>query len=226
MATTTDSCDPELVATIQDVTEGDILVVNDDHRTWEVTDVVERPIDDPTDDRQHKIVLRLTSGQSVFGLELTDYGDCHEATLHVLETSDWTEGNHTEAVHSVEVLTQQVPWVVVSRTEGQVYHFPDPEAAAYGEAAPACGAGNGDSEFRIARITAVVPMYGGCKECLREARPVTLETVRCPSCERPLCTGILRGGGVDAVEGLAITCPDQTCGFEGVVDASLVSGFA
>ncbi|MFC6976589.1 hypothetical protein ACFQL1_20870 [Halomicroarcula sp. GCM10025709] len=126
----------------------------------------------------------------------------------------------------VEVLTQQVPWVVVSRSEGQAYHFPDPQATAYGEAAPACGAGNEDSEFRIVRITAVVPMYGGCKECLREDRPVTLEAVRCPDCERPICTGILRGQRVGAVEGLAITCPAQTCGFEGVVDAYVSTGFA
>ncbi|WP_284011340.1 hypothetical protein [Haloarcula pelagica] len=68
--------------------------------------------------------------------------------------TDWTE-----AVHSVEVLIRQVPWVVVSRIEGQAYHFPAPGATAHGEAVPTRGAENNDTKFRIVRITAVVPMY-------------------------------------------------------------------
>jgi hypothetical protein len=42
---------PALVETIQAIEAGDVLVVNDDTRTWDVTDVVVRDIEDPTDDR-------------------------------------------------------------------------------------------------------------------------------------------------------------------------------
>jgi len=68
-----------------------VLVVNGDTRTWGVTDVVERAIDDPTDARESKRVLRLNSKSSVFGLELVSYGDHHETSLHALESPDWTE---------------------------------------------------------------------------------------------------------------------------------------
>jgi len=49
--------DPALVETVQAIEEGDVLVVNGDTRTWDVTDVVERAIDDPTDAHESKRVL-------------------------------------------------------------------------------------------------------------------------------------------------------------------------
>ncbi|WP_324666084.1 hypothetical protein [Haloarcula sediminis] len=93
--------DGELVQTIEAVEEGDFLVLNGDSRTWEVTDVVDRPIEEPADDRQSKRVLRLASRYATFGLELVEYLDCHEATIHVLETNDRYEADQTYAVDAV-----------------------------------------------------------------------------------------------------------------------------
>ena len=107
--------DEEIVSTIEAIEEGDLLVINDDARTWDVTDVVDRPIEDPADERVHKRVCRLNSRTAVSGLELEEYPDCHEATLHVLETSDWAERDRTYSVETVEVLDQEVPWVGVIR---------------------------------------------------------------------------------------------------------------
>ena len=69
------STDSALVEILQSVEVGDVLVVNGDTRTWDVTDAVERAIDDPTDARESKRVLRLNSRSSVFGLELVSYED-------------------------------------------------------------------------------------------------------------------------------------------------------
>ena len=134
--------DPALVETIQAIEEGDVLVVNGDTRTWDVTDVVERAIDNPTDARESKRVLRLNSRSSVFGLELVSYGKHYETSLHALEPPDWTEDGRVLDVDDTEILNQRVPWVVVSGGKAEKYHFPDPQAAAHGEAEPACGAGN------------------------------------------------------------------------------------
>jgi len=98
--------DGELVRTIEAVEEGDFLVLNDDSRTWEVTDVVDQHIEDPTDDCRSKRVLRLASRYATFGLELVEYPDCHEANLHVLKTNDRLEANRTYAVDDVQVLDQ------------------------------------------------------------------------------------------------------------------------
>lgn len=216
--------DPALVETIQGIEEGDVLVVNGDSRTWDVTDVVERSIDDPTDARESKRVLRLTCRSAVFGLELVEYPDRHEASLHVLETPQWTEEGQVFDVDDVEVLTQQVPWVVVSGGTATKYHFPDPQAAAYGEAKPACGAGNQGSTYRITRCSAVVPAYAGCKDCLRNAKPVRLQPVTCPDCSKHICQGVLQQVEPAAIDGLSITCP--RCGFDGVVDVEAGGGLA
>ncbi|NLV08307.1 hypothetical protein GOC83_19505 [Haloarcula rubripromontorii] len=224
----TDSVDagvgPALVETIQDIEAGDLLVVNGDTRTWDVTDVVERAIEDPTDDRESKRVLRLNSRSAVFGLELVRYPDHHEVSLYALESPDWTEDGRVFDVDDVEVLDQRVPWVVVSGGKAEKYHFPDPQAAAYGEAAPACGAGNQGSTYRITRCNAVVPAYSGCKDCLRHAKPVTLQAVRCPDCRKHICQGVLQRVEAAAIDGLSITCPQ--CGFDSVVDAELAGEFA
>ncbi|GCF16073.1 hypothetical protein Harman_40080 [Haloarcula mannanilytica] len=209
---------PALVETIQAIEEGDVLVVNGDTRTWDVTDVVERSIEDPTDDRESKRVLRLNARSAVFGLELVSYPDHHEASLHALESPDWTEDGRVFDVDDVEVLTQRVPWVVVSGGPAAKYHFPDPQAAAYGEAAPACGAGNQGSTYRITRCNAVVPAYSGCKDCLRHAKPVGLQPVQCPDCGKHICQGILQGEQVAAVDGFSITCPQ--CEFDGTVEVA------
>lgn len=210
--------DPAMVETLQAIETGDVLVVNGDTRTWEVTDVVERAIDDPTDARESKRVLRLCTKSAVFGLELVSYPDRYEASLHVLESPDWTEDGQVFDVDEIEVLTQRVPWVVVSGGPADKYHFPDPQAAAYGEAAPACGAGNQGSTYRITRCNAVVPAYSGCKDCLRHAKPVALQPVQCPDCAKVICQGVLQRVEPAAIDGLSITCP--RCGFEGTVEVS------
>lgn len=209
----------ELFATIEAVDEGNLLVINDGTRTWEVTDVVDRSVEDPADERCHKRVCRLTSESAVFGLKLVEYSDCHEATLHVLETNHWAEENQTYAVDDVEILDQQVPWVVVGT--GSTYHFPDPHAAAYGEAAPACDAGNGDTDYRITRISTVFPAYGGCKDCVRHAKPVELQPVHCPTCHKAIGHRLFQEVGRAAIDGLSITCPRDRCNFDGVVDLAL-----
>jgi len=207
--------DPAMVETLQAIETGDVLVVNGDTRTWEVTDVVERAIDDPTDARESKRVLRLCSKSAVFGLELVSYPEHYEASLHVLESPDWTEDGQVFDVDKIDVLTQRVPWVVVSGGPADKYHFPDPQAAAYGEAAPACGAGNQGSTYRITRCNAVVPAYSGWKDCLRHEKPVEVNPVGCPDCGKQFCHGILQGEQVAAVDGFSVTCP--VCGFNGVV---------
>lgn len=214
--------DSSLVATIEAVEEGDLLVVNGDARTWDVTDVVDRRIEEPDDERLSKRVLRLSSDTATFGLELVEYPGCHEATLHVLETDDWVEAEQTYDVQDVEILDQQVPWVVVTGSAANTYHIPDAHAAAYGEARPACGAGTDDSDYRITRLSAVYPAYSGCKSCLRYAKPTTLESVECPDCEKVVCRGVLQDVTIVAVDGLAITC--ERCGFDSVADVTLGSG--
>lgn len=211
--------DGELVQTIEAVDEGDFLVLNGDSRTWEVTDVVDRPIEEPADDRLSKRVLRLASQYATFGLELVEYPDCHEATLHVLESNDWAEADQTYAVDDVQVLDQQVPWVVVGNAS--TYHFPDPHAAAYGEAAPACRVGDADDSFRITRISTVYPAYSGCRDCLRHAKPVELQPVHCPKCNKAICHGLFQEVEFAAVDGLSITCPRERCDFDGVVDINI-----
>ncbi|MBX0287913.1 hypothetical protein EGH22_16385 [Halomicroarcula sp. F28] len=84
---------PYLAAVLEAVDEGDFLVLNGDFRTLEVTDVVDRPIEDPADERQSKRVLRLASRYATFGLVLVEYPDCYEATLHILETNDRLEAD-------------------------------------------------------------------------------------------------------------------------------------
>jgi len=54
-ATVDAGVDPSLVDTIQHIEEGDV-VVNDDSRTWDVTDIVDRAIYDPIDARESKRV--------------------------------------------------------------------------------------------------------------------------------------------------------------------------
>jgi hypothetical protein len=76
---------------------------------WQVTDVIERAIDGPTDARESKRVLRLCTKSAVFGLELVSYPEHHEASLYVLESPDWTEDGQVFDVDEVEVLTQRVP---------------------------------------------------------------------------------------------------------------------
>jgi len=211
--------DGEIVQTIEAVEEGDFLVLNVDSRTWEVTDVVDRPIEDPAYDRQSKRVLRLASRYATFGLELVEYPDCHEATIHVLETNDCFEGDQTYPVDTVQVLDQQVPWVVVGN--GSTYHFPDPQAAAYGEAEPACGVGDEDDSFRITRINTVYPAYSGCRDCLRHAKPIEIPRVHCPKCNKAICHGMFQEVELAAVDGLSITCPRERCDFDGVVELDL-----
>ncbi|EMA14879.1 hypothetical protein C435_15302 [Haloarcula marismortui ATCC 33799] len=154
----------------------------------------------------------------MFGLELVAYPDRYTASLHVLATGDWTEEGQVFDVHDVEILTQQVPWVVVTGGADR-YHFPDPQAAAFGEARPACGGGNHGATYRVVRSSTVIPTYSGCKDCLRHEKPVSLESVTCPSCSKAICHGTVQGGAVGAVDGLSITCP--RCGFDGVADVVL-----
>lgn len=109
--------DDELVHTIE---EDDILVVNGNSQTWDVTDVVKRSIDDPADERLHKRVCRLHSQEAVFGLLLVEYPDCHEATLHVLETNEWTEQDQTYPVQDANPLSGRITTLVrlLSSTDG------------------------------------------------------------------------------------------------------------
>jgi len=209
---------PAQVETIEDLVEDDILVVNGDTRTWEVTDVVDRSIDTADDAREHKRVCRLACEGATLGLELVRYPDHHEAQLHVLETNEWTERDRTVPLASIKVLDRTIPWVVVS-SGSQVYHFPEPEAAGFGEAAPACGGGTSPAEYRLTRINTVYPAYDACKNCVRHAKPVRLTPVTCPDCEKFICEGVFQRLAAGAVEGLVIACP--RCGFDGVASVAI-----
>lgn len=146
--TESDDCvDPELVDTITAITEGDLLLVNDDTRTWEVTAVSEQSLEDVTDSRQSTRVCRLSTRKAVFAIELVEFADHHEATLQPVETTRWAEANSTYDVTNVEILDQQVPWVVVTSGAGK-YHFPDhrqlhsarqPQSVAAGTRMPSIG---------------------------------------------------------------------------------------
>ncbi|EMA09749.1 hypothetical protein G9463_10120 [Haloarcula sp. JP-Z28] len=222
-ATVDAGVEPSLVDTIKNIEEGDLLVVNGTSRTWDVTDVANRTIEGPNDARESKRVCRLSCGESVLGLELVAYPDHYTASLHAPAVEDWTEESQSFDVHDVTILSQDIPWVVVTGGADK-YHFPDPQAAAFGEARPACGGGNQSATYRIVRSNTVRPTYAGCKDCLRREKPVALDHVTCPSCSRSICHGILRGSAVGAVDGLSITCPH--CDFDGVINVDVASGFA
>lgn len=215
----------ELASVIEEVGCEDLVLVNGTSRTWEVTDVVAHDLtDDPSDDRTAKRTLRLehtqSAGTRVFGLVFEAYADGYEARLHVLDTPHSYEEDAVYAVDSVERLETVVPWVVL-RGSADTYHFPDPVAAARGEAAPACGGPQGtdpeDVEHRFARIEAVYPAKRVCRNCAHRHQPRNVSKVSCPECGRVIGTGVLHGRGVDAVSGLAIECPSRSCDYEGVV---------
>lgn len=213
-------CD-DLAATIENVEQHDLLVVNNDRRTWTVTTVVEETFD-AADARDRKRVLRLETTEAECGLILRAYPDRYEAELRVLETDQWLEREiEAFAVTSVRVLDTKPDWVVVGRHESDRYHRADPTAMLDGRVEPLCANGaayrNGSgSRFTLERIHDVFPRLLPCKTCFRHNEPERLGDVRCPECDTKIIDGFLIGTHHDLVRGLDVECP-QSCGFEGVV---------
>jgi hypothetical protein len=224
---------PALAETLTTLTADDLVVINGDRRTWAVQEVVEQDLQHTPDARQHKHAVRVrTSGPgdaTACGLLLETYPDRQEAGVHVLEAANWYEAGKRYALNSLEQLVTQVPWVVCRATgSSDVYHFPEPMAAARGEARPACGGCNGatDIEYRIVRVNAVYPAKRACMDCARRHRPRELEPVSCPDCGRAIGAGLLQGPRVDAVAGVTVRCPGQECSFAGEVSLSAGEGAA
>ncbi|WP_276259912.1 hypothetical protein [Haloglomus litoreum] len=222
---------PALAETLTGLTADDLVVINGDRRTWAVQEVVEQDLQHTPDARQHKHAVRVrTSGQgdaTACGLLLETYADRQEAGVHVLEAANWYEADRRYALESLEELVTQVPWVVCRTTgSSDVYHFPEPVAAARGEAQPACGGCNGttDVEYRIVRVNAVYPAKRACMDCARRHRPRELEPVSCPDCGRAIGVGLLQGPRVDAVSGVTVQCSAEDCSFAGEVSLDVAGG--
>lgn len=220
MNTTEQAPEPSpLVETITAIEEGDLVVINDFARTWEVTDVVDRELaDDPADARRSKRAVRLVaetgSIRSVFALTLEAYPDRYETALHVLATPYWYEEDREFAVEAVEILETDFSWVVADCSNGSaVFHVPDPVAAAVGEAAPICAPdGVDETDYRFVRRHAVRPARRACKDCARGHQPVAAD-LACPECDHRLGRSVVQGVARTAVQEIVITCP--ACGFTG-----------
>jgi len=217
-----------VVNTIEALEEEDLVVVNDDTRTWEVTDIVDREFGSD-DDRVSKRAVRMRNptghGEepNVFALILEEYPNGYEAGFHVLSSTNWYEEDRIYRVESVTVLETLIPWVVVRLGAAtDTYHFPDPWFAARGEAAPACGGQPGEDvaevDHRLVRVNVVYPAKRACMDCARRHRPREVPKLNCPECGHGIGLGLLHGKSVTAVEGVAIECPGRDCDFEGVVD--------
>ncbi|GAB3678956.1 hypothetical protein [Halopiger thermotolerans] len=221
-------CHPELADTVTGIDENDLLIVNGDSRTWEVTDIVDRKFDDQDDDRESKRAIRLTTrGRSdepnaVFALVLVTYPDRYHCRLHVLRTPNWYEENETYPVESVRVLDMEPTWTVV-HSSSKVFHLPDPRAAGRGEAHPAChGSPNTaeDADYRFAQHYTVRSSCRPCMDCARRYQPVNVSRITCPDCDRGIAGGVLLGTNVSALEGVELACPNRNCQFEGIVPLS------
>ncbi|WP_193571781.1 hypothetical protein [Haloarcula sp. JP-L23] len=125
---------------------------------------------------------------AVFGLELISYRDHYVASLHALETPEWTEDERVFDVHGVEVLSQQVPWVVVSGGTADKYHFPDPQAAAYGEAKPV--------QLQPVRCPDCSKFI--CQGILQRVEPAAVDglSITCPRCEYDAVVDVALDGGL------------------------------
>lgn len=211
----------DVAQAIEDIQEENLVIVNDDTRTWEVTETVTKQYG-ADDDRESKRVVRLESGtEDVFALVLEEYPDHrYHAQLHVLETKNWYEEGQVYDVESVEILDTIIPWPVVRRSGGSdVFHRPDPFTAAYGEAMPACeGAHIGEpDDYRFVGIQKIYPAKRPCMDCFRRRVPREVERINCPECGRLIGSGLFHGNGVNGIEGVQIDCPDRKCEFNGVV---------
>jgi hypothetical protein len=215
----------DLVQTIEAIDEEDLVSVNDDTRTWNVTDVVDREIEG-ADPRLSKRAIRMENYRGretdVFALVLEEYPDSYGAGFHVLETTDWYEEERVYDVESVEILETLIPWVVVrNSSSSQTYHFPDPFSAASGEAVPACGGQPGEEivegDYRIARVNAVYPAKRPCMDCARRHHPREIPKLNCPECGYGIGRGLFHGKGLRAIGGVYIECAGRDCDFEGVV---------
>ncbi|MDL0126606.1 hypothetical protein [Halobacterium salinarum] len=219
--------DAEVVDTVRSIDDDDVVVVNDDGRTWLVTDTVERRLSGDETPRERKWAVRLQSHRgedastATAALVLVAFTDHYEAALHILDGKDRIEDGQVYALEHVAILDPDPSWVVVQRAgHSTVFHFPAVRPASRGEALPACGGQPGPvdpSEYRIVSRT-VVPGLTVCRDCARRQRPRAFETVTCPACGRNLTSGVLQGPRVAGVTGLQVDCPEADCSYSGIVD--------
>jgi hypothetical protein len=128
--------DLDIAETIEEVESGDLVLVNDDTRTWEVTTVAVRDLTKQAkDERLSKRGVRPQSqsgnSQTTVALILETYPEEYRAACHVLETDRWYAEDQVFEVESVERLETVIPWIVVRAGSIDTYHFPDPLAAAH-----------------------------------------------------------------------------------------------
>jgi len=219
--------DGETAGVVRSIDDDDVVVVNDDGRTWLVTDAVERQLDGDETARERKWAIRLQSRRgddastATAALVLVGFADHYEAALHILDGKDRVEDGQVYAVESVEVLEPDPSWVVVQRAgHSSVFHLPAPEPASRGAALPACGGQPGPvdpSEYRLVGRR-LVPGLTVCRDCARRHRPRGFETVTCPGCGRNLATGVIYGPRVTGITGLTVACPAADCSYNGTVD--------
>lgn len=211
----------EQIATVVDaLEERDLVVINGDDRTWQVTDVVKRDLTEKDDDRLRGRAVRLEAGgrcSDTAALVCDQYRDHVEAGLHPLSSRNFVEEGRVYAVTSIDRLNLEPEWIV-HRTEGTpaAYHLPDPQAAAVGDAEPACDARTataGDPSYRFAERSLVEPHQDMCRDCARRFQPRDLSRLTCPNCGCTVGNGVLYGPCVDAVDAVAYDCP--RCTFEG-----------
>lgn len=215
-----DAAPPEVSETVSGLAEDDLVIVNEDGRTWEVTDVVDQDLD-ADDSREGKRVVRLEASQQqfVWGLVFEQYPDHAECHIHVLETEYWYEADKVYPVEQIRVLDTHIPWVVTKRGGTDVYHRPDPLSMADGEAHPVCNLPRdpeNDYDYNIQPFQNVYPAKRACMECFRRNRPRRGKAV-CPECGHRVAGVVVQGSAPAAITAVTVTCPAESCDYEGVV---------
>ena len=218
----TDTVTDEIATVVEGLEERDLVAINDDDRTWRVTDIVERDLSGKDDDRLQRRAIRLkTSGgdSDTAALVCDKYPTRCEIGLHPLSSRNFVEEGRVYAGTSIDCLNLDPEWIV-HRKEGTPasYHLPDPQAAAHGDALPACdahAAARDDPEYRFVARTLVDAHQDICRDCARRFQPRDLPRLTCPDCGCTIGNGVLYGPCVSAVKTLSYDCPN--CTFEGTI---------
>lgn len=155
-------------ATLEDVEKGAYLVVNDDRRTWVVTEDGWEEIGAESDPREWKRTVRIQDGggRADAAIIVEDYGDRVEGCLYIHDSPKRHEPDTVHALEGVEVVDTEAMWVLTGKNKDH-YHLPDALSAARGWAEPACGV-EVDCKWRFVRSSALQPIKDPCMSCFRE----------------------------------------------------------
>lgn len=218
----TDTVDDEIAAVVDALEERALVVINDDDRTWRVTDIVDRDLSKKDDKRLQRRAVRLeASGDDpdTAALVCDQYPSRYEAGLHPLSSRNFVEEGRVYAVTSIDRLDLEPEWIV-HRKEGtpDSYHLPDPQAAARGDALPACDAhkaARDEPEYRFAARSLVDVHQDICRDCARRFQPRDLPRLTCPSCGCTVGNGVVYGPRVDVLDTFTFNCP--RCPFDDTI---------